>query len=285
MTTTSSPVTEPSNLKVLRRRIRDVATATSVPERRLNALIGNTVVGQLMPEGMVKGGTGMKLRFGDQLTRDTPDLDTAFRGDRAAYIAKLRVNLESGWGGFSGTVLLGRQRDPQRVGDRFSAAYVMQPASVKLAYRNKPFCTVTLEIGHDELEATTTSPDDEIELVISAEHKILFAKLGLPEPQPIPVLPVHHQVAQKLHACTEPGSQRAHDLVDLRLLVPMTTKQLVATTAKRLFDYRHGHAWPPKVEAADNWNTLYADAAEGLPVLNTVTEAVDWLNRYIQNLP
>jgi hypothetical protein len=38
----------------------------------------------MLPGSAVKGGTGLKLRFGDTVTRETPDLDTAFRGDLKA---------------------------------------------------------------------------------------------------------------------------------------------------------------------------------------------------------
>jgi hypothetical protein len=41
------------------------------------------------------------------------------------------------------------------------------------------------------------------------------------------------QVAQKLHACTAPGSERAHDLVDLQLLEPDADDAAVAEATQR----------------------------------------------------
>ena len=50
----------------------------------------------------------------------------------------------------------------------------------------------------------------------------------------------HHQAAQKIHALSEPGSRRAHDLIDLQLID--ATGELdhgkTLVTCKRLFSYR-----------------------------------------------
>jgi len=80
----------------------------------------------------------------------------------------------------------------------------MKPFDVKLAYRGRSFMTVPLEVGHDEIGDT--------ELALAPDIQGLFETLGLLIPEPVPVLATHHQVAQKLHACTAVGSERAHDL-------------------------------------------------------------------------
>lgn len=97
------------------------------------------------------------------------------------------------------------------------------------------------------------------------------------------VLPLHHQISQKLHACTEPESNRAHDLVDLQLLIPDADVQLVSETAQRLFRFRNHHTWPPELEAGPDWQGLYNEAAADLDVL-PLDEAVDWVNDYIHQL-
>ena len=107
--------------------------------------------------------------------------------------------------------------------------------------------------------------------------------LGLPSPAPVRVLPLHHQISQKLHACSEPGSKRAHDLVDLQLMAPMADAALVRQTAERLFAFRAAHPWPPTVVAGEGWEVRYADAAEGLVVLD-LEAAVEWVNKYIASL-
>ena len=46
-------------------------------------------------------------------------------------------------------------------------------------------------------------------------------------------------------------------------------------------DRRRAHERPPTVVEYDDWETIYTEAAEGLDVLPTVTEAVVWANDLI----
>ena len=55
----------------------------------------------------------------------------------------------------------------------------------------------------------------------------------------------------------------------------------VAAIATRLFTARRTHPSPPTVVAYEEWDTIYATAAEGLDVLDNVTAAVDWANDFI----
>lgn len=58
----------------------------------------------------------------------------------------------------------------------------------------------------------------------------------------------------------------------------------VRSTSERLFAYRQQQAWPPKVVAYERWDTLYAEAADGLDVLGTVGEAVTWANLLVERI-
>jgi len=248
--------------------------------RRAQALIGNVIVAQLLPEAAVKGGTGIKLRLGDVVTRETPDLDAAFRGNREQFAEEFTACLENGWAGFAGTLTVEESRAPEALQERIGAAYVMQPMTVKLFYLGKPWQTIDLELGFDELEATTK---DDAEYEMSDEVLSVFAALGLPAPAPVRVLPLHHQISQKLHACTEPGSRRAHDLVDLQLVAPLADDVKVLNACERLFRFRNTHSWPPAVIPGPSWSTIYAEAAEGLGLLS-FDDAVVWVNEYIKSL-
>jgi hypothetical protein len=101
-----------------------------------------------------------------------------------------------------------------------------------------------------------------------------------------------HQIAQKLHASTTPGSDRARDLVDpvdpVDLQLFGTREQLklakVRATCIRLFDYRRAHAWPPSVVEGADWATLYAEAAEGLDVAADVAGAIEWVREFITQI-
>ncbi len=272
-----TPARDPGSVNELRRRINAAATARSSTVKRLQSLIANVTLAQMLPPAAVKGGTGLKLRLGDAMTRQTPDLDAAFRGDRTAFLTELAANLREGWGPFTGTAIEGRPRPPAGV----PPAYVMQPYTVKLLFHGRPFGTVAVELGYDELEATTSEP---IERALAPEVVGLFSELGIGTPEPIPVLPLHHQIAQKLHACTEPGNERAHDLVDLQLMAPLADDKLTGATTRRLFTFRRQHPWPALVTPRPTWTSLYTDAAEALDVLADLDAAVDWTNQYIARI-
>ena len=75
------------------------------------SIMANAIVGQMLHGGVVKGGSGLKLRYGTSVTRATMDLDTACRGDISEFTEHLSASLKSGWCGFSGTVV---KRDPAK---------------------------------------------------------------------------------------------------------------------------------------------------------------------------
>jgi len=133
----------------------------------------------------------------------------------------------------------------------------MQPFEVKLDYQGRPWCTVNFKLGHNEI--------------------------GLEPPRPVRVMRADHQIAQKLHAVSAAGSERAHDLVDLQLLAKGEDLDVsqVRATCVRLFEYRRQQTWPPAIQARDSWSTLYATAVENLDVVPDMDEAVAWTNAFV----
>ena len=82
---------------------------------KLRALLANAIVGQMLPNGAVKGGTALKFRFGDAATRFTTDLDAARQSDLDAFAEKLEASLSSGWNGFAGRLVPRSQARPAHV--------------------------------------------------------------------------------------------------------------------------------------------------------------------------
>jgi hypothetical protein len=244
----------------------------------LERLIANVVTGQMLPPGVVKGGTALKIRIGDDKTRFSRDLDAARAADLDLdqYLDALDANLQAGWNGFAGTM---REDRPVKAPPSVPDDYVMRRFKIALAYKGSAWLTVEFELGRDEVGST-----ERAEKRIAQDVVDLFLALGLPAPDPIPLLPVDHQIAQKLHACTSPGAsgenERAHDLVDLQVLVREERPDLglAGATARRLFASRRTHPWPPTVVAFDLWESIYAEAAAGLNVLPDVGKAVQWAN-------
>jgi len=70
----------PPNLNSLTARINNVVAAQQRPLRRVQRVVANTVVGQMIPSGVVKGGTGIKLRVGEWASgRVAQPIHTRFR--------------------------------------------------------------------------------------------------------------------------------------------------------------------------------------------------------------
>ncbi len=169
----------------------------------------------MLPPGVVKGGASLTIRMGEAGSRFSSDLDVSRKRDLPVddYIVALEQNLRSGWAGFSGRVTREKAATPLGI----PPEYLMTPFSLKLDYHSRSWLTMTFELGHDEVGSTDTQT-----FRIAPGIADLFGRIGLPEPQAIPVLVVEHQMVQKLHACTTTdrngNNDRAHDLVDLQLL-------------------------------------------------------------------
>lgn len=265
----------PKSVRSLEQRIRNLAGSDDLAlRRRLGMAL--VVVSQMLPEGAIKGGSAMALRYGRN-TRFTQDVDAARVQSLERFQSDFEESLAAGWAGFTGRLIKRPAPRPPAV----PTAYVMLPFEVKLDYRGRPWCTVKFELGHNEIGGA-----DEPEYQVAEDLVDLFTSAGLEAPRPVPVLRADHQIAQKLHALSAAGSERARDLVDLQLLEQHEDLDLasVAATCARLFSYRQQQAWPPSIVEGATWDTLYLEAAEGLEVRLTVGEAVTWVNDFIQRM-
>ena len=282
----------PPHLNALKARIRARidSTGDAVQAERTIALV---VLGQILlacetgvpgrVAAAIKGGTAMRLRYGPAASRFSRDLDAARADGLGTFLEAFAAALAEGWGGFSGEVRKARSRSkPEGV----PQDYVMVAFEVKLRFKGavglaSPFLTVPLEIGADELDDTENRPR-----LLDPELIDLFAAIGLPEPHPVPVISDDNQIAQKLHALSVPGSERAHDLIDLQLLVRGTVvpDRVVPSTCRRLFSFHRRQEWPPTIVEGRTWPTLYEAQIGDLDVLPDVANAVQWVNDYILRL-
>ena len=240
-------------------------------------IVANAIIARMLPDGAVKGGSSLKFRFGDAKTRATSDLDVARRKALDDFVADLQDALALGWEGFTGTVAARPAAHP----DGVPAPYVMQPFDVKLSYLGKPWCTVRLEVGHDEI-----GDADEPERVASEEADAMMEGMGFPAVGELPLMRIDHQIAQKLHALSEPESERAHDLIDLQVIMADSRPDMksVRDVCVRLFGYRQMQPWPTYVRKGDEWESLYAQQLLPEPVLQSVDEAIAWVNALIDDI-
>lgn len=265
----------PPSVRSLEQRIRNLEGSDGLALRRRVAM-ALVVVGQMLPEGAIKGGSAMALRYGRR-TRFTQDLDAARVQPLSRFRSEFEDSLAAGWSGFTGRLIERAAPRPPSV----PTAYVMQPFDVKLDYLGRPWCTVKFELGHNEI-----GDADEPEYYLARDLTELFTVVGLDAPEPVPVMRADHQVAQKLHAVSEVGSERARDIVDLQLLDRGGDLDLpqVKATCMRLFEYRRQQPWPPVIAVGKDWDTLYAAAVEDIDVLPDVDDAVSWLNTFIARI-
>jgi hypothetical protein len=265
----------PNSVRHLDNAIRRIAGIENYMSAR--TLIANAIVAHLLPNGVVKGGSSLKLRYGDKATRFTTDLDTVRTAEIEQFIADLSTSLEEGWGNFTGRVVTERKAHPKDV----PVQYVMQPLSVKLSYMQKPWCSVLLEVGHNEI-GDADAPD----YVIPTEANNLLKQLGLDVLPAIPLMPLEFQIAQKLHGLSESGSNRINDLIDLQLIVANSDVDLqnVNSVCKRLFNYRNQQTWPPAVVKTDAWSEMYENQAENVDVEQDLDSAITWVNKFIESI-
>ena len=229
----------------------------------------------MLPRSAVRGGTGLKIRFGDKETRGSRDLDVALSADRKDFLAELEGNLAIGWNGFTGQLLPSRREsDPPGI----PAEYVMVTREVKLTFRGSEWVRQEIDLGHDEIGDTS-----EVDLEMSEEIISWFENVGLPRPGPIPVVKVHHQIAQKIHALASNPTERTHDLVDLQVIFQKYPVDQMKTshTCKRLFKSRGTIDWPPALQLLADSEITYVNSVEETSVLPEISDAVKWFNDVI----
>lgn len=174
----------PTSVRSLEQRIRNLEGSEELALRRRIGM-ALVVVGQMLPEGAIKGGSAMALRYG-RGTRFTQDLDAARVRPLAGFRSDFEESLASGWAGFSGRLIEKAAPRPPAV----PTAYVMQPFEVKLDYRGRSWCTVKFELGHNEI-----GDADGPEYKLAADLAALFTEVGLEPPIPcrscVPIIRSH----------------------------------------------------------------------------------------------
>ena len=268
----------PNSKSNLERAISRYADNDAVRANELAVALSNAIVAQLIGAGVVKGGSSLKLRYGDKATRVTKDLDTAWSTDLDSFLKEIRGRLSLGWNGFTGEIVVLKPASPKGV----PFEYVMQPCAVHLSYLGTPWRIVDMEIGHNEIG----DADVFDRIPVPQEIALLTEYLCLPALGEVQAMKLEYQVAQKLHGATERGSKRVHDLIDLQLILAQDDIDMIKTAeiCRELFSYRRKQPWPTFVVKNENWDAVYADQKGNLDVLPFVDEAIAWANELISTL-
>ena len=227
---------------------------------------------------IVKGGTAMQLRLGIR-ARATTDLDVAFAGQVDEWLALFdEATAERTWSGFTVT----RKTAPTQI-EVTSVGYRPWRVPLQVRYEGREFGSISLEVAIDGAAA------DHQELVIP--EGIELAVFEIDPPRLVPCLDVPNQIAQKLHACTEPlseGNDRVRDVLDIWLLEALLEPGEIAAIKDACistFQRRQRHAWPPEVIPSASWKRDYALlVAEQPGAPETVDAAVDYLNGFVARI-
>lgn len=237
---------------------------------------------------LLKGGTLLQHRL-NVMTRTTKDVDGLIRGDMDAFFAVLEDVLDEPWG-------------PLRL-RRGEVEVINAPTSIKprrfdiiLDIRGVTWRRIQFEVSPDEGG-------------IGAEHEAIEAlplvAFGLPEPDALIGIALRFQIAQKLHAVSDPHdppdsiNDRVRDVIDLLLLRDL----IVATGSPTLADVREAgvtvfearaaesralgrpaRSWPPTVTAHRHWTTDYVRASASGGIELSLEAAVAAVNSWVAQI-
>jgi hypothetical protein len=289
---------EPNSARTLDAWIIQAQDRVGVDHGRLGWLIASTVVVAALqravdesdaPRFLLKGGTYLQHRL-DWAGRSTKDVDGIVRGDIDGFLDALDRSLREPLG-------------PLRL-SRTETEVIQTPTrvlrprrfDVKVSLRGVVWRSVKVEISPDEAGI--------------GDHPFVFATpslshFGLPSPHALVGIALRFQIAQKLHACTDPHdpphavNDRPRDLVDLLLLRDLLASDTATTDAdlraagQAVFDTRAAEAeqlglvarhWPPAVQSHPHWPDDYARAAGDAGLTVTLDDAIAELNDWIGKL-
>ena len=265
---------------------------------RLGWLVASTVVTATLqaalyaddqPRFLLKGGTMLQHRL-PGMTRTTSDVDGLVRGDINDFLGVLDEALRQPWGPV--TIRRGKVELINVPGK------VLKPArfDMTLMLNGVTWRKVQVEISPDEGRA------GEFPELITAPS---LAGFGLPTPDHLVVLSLRYQIAQKVHAATDPHdppefvNDRARDVADLLLLrdlIRMTDETpltAIRTAIIDIFDARAADAvatgrtprqWPARLVAYPHWHASYNKAAESAGITLNLEEAVAEVNTWLDEI-
>lgn len=83
----------------LNARLEEASRDLGVPVARVRRMLCTLIVSQMLPDPVaIKGGMGIKLRFGESGTRATADLDVSTKQRGEVFEEAFRERLANGWG-------------------------------------------------------------------------------------------------------------------------------------------------------------------------------------------
>ncbi len=279
------------SVQAMNRWLSDAQQQTGVGSRRLGWLVASTVVVAALqrtlaadrkPLFLVKGGVYIEFQLGLR-ARTTSDVDTLFRGDLASFEAQLDEALAQSWGPFE------LARTAIEVID---APKLIKPRRfwIRLNVKGEVWRRIHVEVSFPEGAMAERS---------HAVPAPAIGYFGLDAPEELIGVTWDYQVAQKLHAASDPDEEdyenrRVHDIIDLLLIkhdiYPGRPPVSLKAACLDIFTYRAQEAhqldrtmrhWPPGIHINDFWRLAYPSLAESIGIPLALDEAVAAVEAWI----
>ncbi len=251
----------------LEKRLARVAREQGIDQERLRHWVSFLALCGVLERGCqeailgayyLKGGVAMELRFAQQ-ARATKDLDLGMEGTRASRLQALSEALRLGFDEF--TFRLKAQTRHMEQADTVRVEVAIQ-------YRTRSWQTIEVDLGPANVK--------NVDLV--APNVRGLVELGITVVSPVRCLTLTEQVAQKLHACTGPvAAGRARDVLDILLIDALGKLDYAATAeaARRVFEERATHAFPPAFVMPPEWRPELEALARELGFPLVASEAIE----------
>jgi hypothetical protein len=237
------------------------------------------------PVFLVKGGVYIEFSLGLK-ARATTDVDTMFRGGVDGFTTRLDESLAEPWGPF----------ELRRTGvEVIDAPKLVKPRRlwIRVYAKGSVWRRVQVEVSFPEGDMAAHS---------QAVQPPNIGFFGLDTPGRLLGVAMDYQIAQKLHAASDPDeegyeNQRVHDLVDLVLLkdefYPGPPPASLKAACVDIFSFRadeaaqlgrHARHWPPRVHINGFWRRAYPQLAESLGIERTLEGLVETIEVWLQEI-
>jgi len=282
------------SVNALNRWLSDAEKGINVSTKRLGWLVASTVVVAALqralgddqrPVFLIKGGAYIEFNLGLR-ARTTQDVDTLFRGGVDEFLGRLDEALAGPWGPFT------LDRTEVEVID---APKLIKPRRlwVQVVAKGAVWRRIQVEVSFPEGDMAKRS---------QRVRPPNIGFFGLTTPEEFIGVAMDYQVAQKLHAASDPDAQdyenqRVHDICDLLLVkdafYPGSPPASLKTACVDIFDFRADEAaqlgrpvrrWPPVFVINEYWRLNYPALAESLGITLTIDEAVATIEAWVAEI-
>jgi hypothetical protein len=284
---------EPS-ARLLDQWVRDAQSLTGGADKRIGWMLASTVViaalqralgSDQQPLFLVKGGLYLELKLGLG-ARATQDVDTLFRGSAREFEESVNKALAEPWGPFAllPTKLERIPKAPRQIKPyRFDVLLVIRGATWR---------RVRVEVSF---------PEGDINSHTASVPAPSLGFFGIDSPSEIIAIAMDYQIAQKMHAASDPDvppdiiNERVRDIVDLVLLREHFYRDgspsSLSSACLDVFNARATEViaidrtprnWPPAFVANATWKKTFPKLAESVDMTYSLDQAIgiveDWVS-------